>query len=116
MKGGEDGEGKRGERFQLSNGVYIPPVEATDDCSVIHVGRQAQKNAHTPFISSHTLCTVTHTHTGAHTHKERVLKLISTPPRSNVCPIRCHIITLCMIILSNLAILNMHLTRSTFIC
>lgn len=46
---------------------------------------------------------VSHTHKHKGSHKKRVVKLISTPPLSCVCPIHCHIITLCMIILLNLA-------------
>lgn len=33
--------GKQRGRLQVSNGVYISPVEATADCSVIHTGRRA---------------------------------------------------------------------------
>lgn len=48
----------------------------------------------------HYLLPHTHKHKGS--HKKLVIKLISTPPLSCVCPIHCHIITLCMIILLNL--------------
>ena len=38
--GGGFGGGGAG-RLQVSNSVYISPVEATADCSVIHTGRRA---------------------------------------------------------------------------
>lgn len=47
-----------GERLQVRNSVYISPVEATTDCSVIHTDRQTQKHTYTHFISTHTLCTL----------------------------------------------------------
>lgn len=54
---------------------------------------------HTLYV--HYLLCHTHKHKGS--HKKRAVKLISTPPLSCVCPIHCHIITLCMIILLNLS-------------
>lgn len=39
----ESGEERVG-RLQVSNSVYISPVEATADCSVIHKGRQAHNH------------------------------------------------------------------------
>lgn len=97
--------GGKGRGLQVSNCVYISPVEATADCSVIHAGRRAQNHTHTLTLSLHTpyvhyLLSHTSKHKGS--HKKRVVKLISTPPLSCVCPIHCHIITLCMIILLNL--------------
>lgn len=47
-------------------------------------------------------CVVLRTQTQRFTQKREV-ELISTPPLSCVCPIHCHIITLCMIILLNLS-------------
>ncbi len=69
---GEDSGEERGMRLQVSNSVYISPVEATTDCSVIHTGRQARNHVYTHFISSHTLCTlsaVSHTQTQRFTQK-----------------------------------------------
>lgn len=94
LKGGETGDGwgeGRGRDCWLVIMCIYPPVEATADCSVIHTGRLHH------FISAHTFCTLTHRFRGS--HRKRVVELISTPPVSCVCPIHCHIITLCTIIL-----------------
>lgn len=68
---------------------------------------QANKRRTTYTLTStlHTLYVhnmLPHTHKYKGSHKKRVVKLLCTPPLSCVCPIRCHIITLCMIILVNL--------------
>lgn len=63
--GGGKAEGS-GVRLQVSNSVYISPVEATADCSVIHAGRQAQNCTHTLALSLHAL----YVHDlPSHTHK-----------------------------------------------
>lgn len=65
---------RSGVRLQVSNSVYISPVEATADCSVIHAGRQAQNCTHTLALSLHALlCTrsaVSHTQTRKGLHKK----------------------------------------------
>lgn len=91
-----------GGRLQVSNGGYISPVAATADCPVNHAGRQAQNNTHSIYLFKRLTrppIAVSHTNT----QKSEGWGSSATSPPPCVALIHCHIITLCMIILLNLA-------------
>lgn len=100
----ESGREESRGRLQVSNSVYIPPVKATEDCSVILTGGLASESLigslYLPGHFMYTNLSLAQEHKGS--YKKPAVMLISRPPLLCVCPIHCHIITLCMIILLNL--------------